>query len=96
MTATHWANATMKARRLQRFYPFIDVHKQLIIASHKQMIKANLIIDDGVHNLLDHNGNKLLYTQPWNKDFNCVKHGILRVNNWDEVYKGIKMLLPTG
>ena len=85
----------MKAGRLQRLYTSIDIHKQLIITSNKQMINADLILDDGVHNVLGFSGNKLLFTQPWNMDFNCKKYGILRVNNWQEVYKGIKMLLPT-
>ena len=86
VTATHWTNATMKARRLQRLYPFIDVHKQLIIASKKQMINADLIIDDGEHNLAGFWGNKILYTQPWNQHVNTVKEGALRVNNWLFVY----------
>lgn len=94
-TATHWTNATMKARRLQRLYPTIDAYKQLIITPNKQMINADLILDDGIHNILGFQENKILYSQPWNEDFNCIEHGILRVNNWDEAYKGIKTLLPT-
>ena len=94
-TSTHWSNATMKARRLQRLFPFIDVHKQLIIASNKHMLNADLILDDAEHNMLGFSGNKLLFTRPWNEDFNCAKHGVWRVNNWDEVYKAIQTLLPT-
>ncbi len=94
ITATHWTNATMKGNMLNRLFPFIDIYKKLIIGSNKQIIDINLLIDDGCHNLTSGLYNKILYTQPWNKDFNCKEHGILRVNNWDEAYKKIKMLLP--
>lgn len=95
ITATHWTNATMKGNMLNRLYPFVDIYKKLIIAPNKQMIGVDLLVDDNIANLVGGTYNKLLYTQPWNKDFNCIERGILRINDWSEAYKGIKTLLPT-
>lgn len=33
---------------------------------------------------------KILFTQPWNINFNAEKHGMIRVNNWLEIYELLK------
>jgi len=94
ITATHWTNATMKGDMLNRLFPFIDTYKKLIITSNKQMIDIDLLIDDAEHNLIGGTYNKLLFTQPWNEDFNCKEHGIVRAYDWKGIYDAVHTLLP--
>ena len=94
ITASHWDNVPMKFKRFIELYPFIDT-KKIIVTCDKQVINVALMVDDGSHNLIGGDYNKIIHTKPWNKSVNCVEYGILRADNWEEIYKGIHTLLPT-
>lgn len=70
---------------LFRYFPFIE-WKDVIVASKKQMIKADYLVDDGIHNHIGGEYKSLLYTAPHNCEYDAESNGMTRVNNWEEVY----------
>ena len=84
----------MKAKMekvLFRHFPFID-WKHVIITGSKPLIKGDVLIDDGVHNLLGGDYAKLLFTAPHNRSFDAEGNGMVRVNCWREVYIAVTEL----
>lgn len=71
-----------------RYFPFLT-WKNVIITSDKHLIRGDVLIDDGVHNLLGGEYKKILMTAPYNKYFNAEENGMLRVNSWKEIYEAI-------
>ena len=69
---------------LFRYFPFIK-WDQVIISSHKQLIRGDILIDDGVHNLEGGHYKKILMTAPHNITYNAEAHGMIRVHNWQEI-----------
>ena len=76
---------------LFKYFPFIDWN-HVIITSSKQMIRGDVLIDDGIHNLIDGEYEKILFDAPYNRNFNAEAHGIVRVSNWEEIYELITSL----
>ena len=71
---------------LFRNFPFIK-WSDVIITSQKQLIKGDILIDDGVHN---HEGGSyinILVDAGYNRDYDEKKNGMIRVHNWDEIRK---------
>ncbi|MBQ8787279.1 MAG: HAD hydrolase-like protein [Oscillospiraceae bacterium] len=78
----------MKAKMenvLFRYFPFID-WKHVIITGNKPLIKGDVLIDDGVHNLQDGDYAKMLFTAPHNRDFDAERNGMVRVDGWKMIY----------
>ncbi len=73
---------------IDRYFPFISWWNVITIC-HKQLINADILVDDGVHNLLGGSYKKILMTASHNKDFDANSNGIVRVNNWQEAYDKI-------
>lgn len=76
---------------LYKHFPYID-DNHIIITSNKQMIKADVLVDDGPHNHVGGEYAKLLFCCPHNKSFNAESYGIIRVHDWKEVYGNIHEL----
>ncbi|MBQ7980244.1 MAG: HAD hydrolase-like protein [Oscillospiraceae bacterium] len=74
---------------LFRYFPFIS-WKNVIITGSKHLIKGDVLIDDGVHNLEKGDYAKLLFTAPHNRSYNAEENGMVRVGSWEEVYGVIK------
>lgn len=72
-----------------RYFPYLT-WKNVIITSNKQMIRGDVLIDDGVHNLLGGDYKKILVTAPYNAGFNAEEHGMTRVKSWEEIYMEIQ------
>lgn len=89
-TSTDYRNIRPKFEGvIQKYFPYIK-WSQVIIASHKQMIKADFLIDDGVHNLENGDYIKILMTAPHNKDYDAEGNGMYRADNWETIYTIIK------
>lgn len=69
---------------IYKYFPTID-NDHIIICHNKQMIKGDVIIDDGIHNLIGHDAIKLLYDTPHNREED-LPDDIYRVHNWEEIY----------
>ena len=69
---------------LNEHFPFIT-WKQMVFCGSKEIIKADIMIDDHFKNLDCFNGDTFLFTQPHNKLADPGKHR--RVNTWDDIGK---------
>lgn len=90
VTNTHYKIAIEKLEgTLFKYYPFLP-WRQYIFTHNKQMIKGDVLVDDGVHNLVGGDYEKILFSAPYNRDFDAAANGMTRVENWDEAYAAIK------
>ena len=85
VTATEPEHVEEKMRGLLfRYFPFLN-WEQVIITGRKQMIRGDVLIDDGIHNLEGGAYKKILFTAPHNRFYDAEANGMTRVWNWDEV-----------
>jgi len=80
-----------KLEWMNRHFPFIS-WQQIVFCGSKQIVQADIMIDDHFRNLDSFKGNtSLLFTQPHNVKANTGRHQ--RVNNWEDISK---LLLPNS
>ena len=88
-TATHYGTAEPKMKAIvERYFPFID-WKHIITCNYKQMIKCDILVDDGVHNLFGGDYTPILFTANHNRNYDEKMNNVFRANNWEEVYNYI-------
>lgn len=91
VTAASPDSASLKLKRcLLRYFPV--KMEDVIIASQKGLIRGDVLIDDGPHNLREFGGKRVLYTAHHNRSCDTQKYNMTRVNNWDEAYEYIQKL----
>ncbi len=73
---------------LFRCFPFLD-WDHVIVTANKQMIRGDVLIDDGPHNLTGGTYRKILFDRPHNRSFDENSVGAVRVYDWDGVYEQI-------
>lgn len=78
---------TDKQLWLNEHYPFIS-WKQIVFCGCKDIIKADIMIDDHLKNLDNFEGETLMYTQPHN--IYITNHRHRRVDSWAEIEKLLK------
>ncbi len=88
VTATNYKTSDAKVAKLLELFPFLK-DKNIIVSHNKQLIQGDVLIDDGVHNLLNGNYAKLLFHQPNNAAFDEKSYDITRVFSWEEIYETI-------
>lgn len=71
---------------LKKYFPFIRDDK-LIITSHKQMIRGDVLIDDGVHNLIGGEYEKILVDAPYNRNYPEGEVRAYRAYDWDDILR---------
>lgn len=71
-----------KIEWLNEHFPFIP-NENIVLCGSKSIIKADIMIDDAVHNLENFDGWGLLFDAPHNRNENKF----LRMNGWKEVEK---------
>ena len=71
---------------LFRYFPFLS-WDQVIITSRKQMIRGDVLIDDGIHNLEGGEYKKILFTAPYNRHYDAEANGMARVDSWDQIIR---------
>jgi len=76
---------------LFRYFPFLS-WDQVIITSRKQMIRGDVLIDDGIHNLEGGEYAKLLMTAPHNRYYDAEANGMIRVHDWAEIEEVITQM----
>ena len=85
VTATPYADVPEKMHDLLfRYFPFLS-WEQVIVTSRKQMIRGDVLIDDGVHNLEGGDYVKILMTAPHNRSYDAEGNGMIRVHTWAQV-----------
>lgn len=71
---------------LFRLFPFLSWDR-VIVTRRKQLIRGDVLIDDGIHNLEGGDYTKILFTAPYNRDYDAEANGMIRVKNWDEIVR---------
>lgn len=91
-TASHYSTVKEKFEdALLPYFSFFDSN-HIIITNQKTLLKANVLIDDGIHNLKKGNYKKILYTTTVNQSYDAEKHGMIRVHNWKEIYSIVESM----
>lgn len=90
-TSTSARNVKEKVQWLYVNYRWFDETK-LILTHKKQMLRGDMLLDDGVHNLLPDKETgmapsyvKVCLDRPWNSRADCLGQGIHRARNIAEV-----------
>ena len=92
VTATPFESVPEKMSEvLFKYFPFLS-WKQVIVTFQKQLIRGDVLIDDGIHNLEGGDYTKILMTAPHNRDYDAEANGIIRVHNWTEIEETILKL----
>lgn len=65
-------------------FPFIN-WKQMVFCGCKDIIQADIMIDDHLKNLDNFNGETIMFTQPHNMNLTDCRHR--RVDSWPEIEK---------
>lgn len=74
---------------LLRYFPFLSWDR-VIVTSHKDMVRGDVIVDDAPHNLEgDDDRLKILFDAPHNRTYDAYRHGMVRADTWEEVYEYI-------
>lgn len=90
VTATQYKSLAEKMDDLLfKYFPFIT-WDHVIITSHKQMIRGDVLIDDGVHNLEGGEYRKILIESSSNKNYDAEANGMIRVRSWLEIERVIE------
>lgn len=76
---------------LFKYFPFLT-WDNVIITTHKQMIRGDVLIDDAPHNLIGGKYVKVLMNAPHNQSFDAEANGMCRVKSWSEVQSVIEGL----
>lgn len=84
VTASGYRTCKTKAERLLELFPFLD-WEHIIITSHKQMVRGDILIDDGPHNLVGGEYFKILFDRPHNRNYDDAANGMLRLHTWEEI-----------
>lgn len=96
VTASHPQTVGVKLNNvLFKYFPFFR-QKDVIVASKKQLVMGDVMIDDGQHNLIGGTYKGFLMTAPHNRNYNAEANGLIRVNNWPEIYELIRRMAEEG
>lgn len=76
---------------LFKYFDFLSWN-DVIITYDKQIVNADFLVDDGIHNLIGGKYKSILMDAPHNRNFNECEFGITRVKTWEEIYTLIKSL----
>ena len=76
---------------LFRYFPFLTWDR-VIVTGRKQMIRCDVLIDDGVHNLEGGDYKKILFTAPHNRQYDAEANGMVRADTWEDVIRIIDIM----
>lgn len=78
-----------KVNWLALHFPHIK-QKNIIFCNSKGLIKTNILIDDGGHNILDYHNNggnnPIVFDRPWNRH---LPNTFKRCKNWQEIAEAL-------
>lgn len=80
---------------LFKYFPFLSFN-DVIIASQKDLIKGDLLIDDAIHNFERWDGAGIMMNAPHNQKYDAEAHGLKRANNWIEIYQIVQEFCTEG
>ena len=87
VTSAHYKTIQHKIEKVMlKYFPYIP-WRNVIVASKKQMIKGDILIDDAIHNLVGGEYRKFLMKAPHNQNYDAEANGMIRVSSWKEIYE---------
>lgn len=90
VTATDYPTLAAKMDKvLFRYFPMID-WEHVIITRNKQMVRGDVLIDDGPHNFAGGEYKGILFESYHNRTFDEASVGAVRARGWDEVLEIIR------
>ena len=92
VTAAVYQTLPAKMDWLFAAFPFLS-WENVVIARRKQLIKADVLIDDGIHNLEGGEFFKILMDSPNNRHYDAEGNGMVRVHTIKEAYEVINKYL---
>ena len=82
VTNSHYVCLQVKMEEvLFRYFPFLT-WDDVILTADKRLVRGDVLIDDGVQNLVGGGYEKILFTQPHNRAFDAAAAGMTRVDDW--------------
>lgn len=85
VTATEYQSLRAKMEKvLFRYFPYLTWDR-VIITSRKYLIKGDVLIDDGPHNLMGTDCRKILFDCPHNRAFDEHSVGAVRAKDWQDI-----------
>lgn len=85
VSASHFSTVPDKAEWLLEHFPHIPI-KHFIPCYNKFMVKGDVLLDDGYHNLINFNGTRILFSKPWNRQYQNDEllklHSIEVMSSW--------------
>lgn len=92
VTASHPHTVGVKLNNvLFRYFPFLT-QKDVIVASKKQLVLGDIMIDDAPHNLIGGTYKGFLMTAPHNRNYDAEANGFIRVSSWPQIYQIIRRM----
>lgn len=92
VTATRYETLRAKMDKvLFRYFPYLSWNN-VIITSNKHLIRGDVLIDDGPHNLMGGDYRKILFDANHNRNFDETSVGAVRVRSWEEALRIIREL----
>lgn len=91
VTASYFTTMPAKAERLLEMFPFLS-WDDITITARKQMVVGDALFDDKPENLIGGIYRKYLFDRPWNRSFNEKENGMIRVYNFDDIYREVDRL----
>lgn len=83
ITSSYYKTLPYKfAKCLFEHFPYLT-KENIIITYNKSLIKVDLLLDDGEHNLKNFEGIKVIFDAPYNRNCTCADY---RVATWKEFY----------
>ena len=71
-TSNYQTLAAKMEQVLFHYFPFLTWN-DVIITAHKQLIKGDVLVDDGIHNLEGGDYFKILMTAPHNRNYDAAR-----------------------
>lgn len=88
-TTSNYQTIRIKLQNIiDRYFPFIP-WERVITTTNKQLLNADILVDDGVHNLVGGAYKKILMSASHNKNYNAHDNDMIRVYDWKEAYEKI-------
>jgi 5'(3')-deoxyribonucleotidase len=84
ISAGHPYTAKARDQILQKTFDWYK-SKQLILCPPKKLMKVDLLIDDCIDNVISGEYESILFTEPWNKEFDAKSWDILKADGWNDV-----------
>ena len=85
VTASVYETLPIKMDWLFATFPFLN-WENVIVTRRKQLVKGDVLIDDGFHYLEGGSYFKILIDAPYNQDYDAEEKGMIRVKNLEEAY----------